>query len=176
MLFRSENSNLKVGKVYELPEVLKELRDNLEAKVDYSFGISKQSDVVRHFSGPFAAIGYLDVCSQISELVTTQDIQQNSGMINSIFVGEDVYKGGHKLLKTPRFRNKQDNYKKKQIKETEKEDNISDLIEGIDLSSNSENSMLSLGPENLVFDFDVFDNNVEEDKDKINTSEMNFFK
>lgn len=144
----SDNPDLEIGKQYELGEVMKAMEKYPDSNVDYKFNISKQNDVISHFSGPFASLCFQNICENLSNAVVYRDFRQSNSPIGQVFIGENLTTHEHKKFEVPRFKSKQVNRVLEEVAVEEDKLSLKDILKSNETQA-----------DNLVeeFDFDLQD-------------------
>ena len=97
----SNNSNKKLGGIYEFNEVLEDV-DNIKIR---QF-VSQRSDVVLRNSGAFAALSFENVAEVAANLVVNgyrENINQNHSLISALSIGENLTTPELKVLNKPKY-------------------------------------------------------------------------
>ena len=84
----SDDPDIPVGSRIEVAKLLKSI-DNGH-NLEFDFEITKQSEVISHFSGPLAGLAFERFDEGISHFVVSQDKFDNYATISALAIGEDV--------------------------------------------------------------------------------------
>lgn len=95
----SKDEGFRAGDVYDVNSVLRAVAKGKDIR--YKFELSKQKEVIKHFSGILTLLCFEDIPSNLAKVVIRQEKSYNNSDIGNLFIGKSLTNKSLKNLKRP---------------------------------------------------------------------------